>query len=200
MAVTAVAKAIYRRYEAKLQIRYSQPERQYPTPNISWSQFPNSGETKTLISYYTSYGFSETEGIYGIGETGIWLNISDGNGSSTAKARGYKYITPTKAYLVDIYDDSRGYADITCVSCSTSTKTESYTRGAYLTDIVLDFGSVSENERAEDGYWYEFVKPASDSRVMVGGIWKDANESYACVNGILRPVDEIKVSVGGIWK
>lgn len=80
----------------------------------------------------------------------------------------------------------------------TPTKIVSHKRGAYLTDVILDFGSVPENGRAEDGYWYEFVRLvgmycgiAGTSREVTGwvqseGIWKEQNEILA--------------NAGGIWK
>ena len=73
-------------------------------------------------------------------------------------------------------------------------------KGIYIKDVIAEYGSLPSDGKHTDGYWYVFVKMASDLKVNVGGVWKDTPTGYVNVNGVWKPQSEFKVNVSGIYK
>lgn len=170
---------------------------------------------------YMSYGFSETLGYYGMS----MVDVPKKSELPSPSEKWTDYIAEKYMGMYSItkpnYNDSvirvnkfikhtgsgGGGVDIgtTCSVMYASDYMDAeayqetvYSRGAYLSDMVLDYGSVPENVRHTDGYWYEFVRMASPLYVNVNGVCHDISEMYVNQNGIAIPINEITFNNGGV--
>lgn len=146
--------------------------------------------------WYNSYGFNANVGYYLTGtqmpnaptisnQTSTYNLYTDSNGNR------FMY----KAYYID--EDGKMSAAYTLWRFLKE-KITVYTKGSYVEDLVLDYGSVPENGRHTDGYWYEFVRMASPLYVNVNGVCHDISEMYVNQNGIAIPINEIIFNNGGV--
>lgn len=153
------------------------------------------------------YSFNPNDGFFTL--TGNWEVIhgdasQSGSGyrvdlpySHTQGGRGERLLSgtsgmsepPNSKAIVDIY-----------IYNSVEKILVDYSKGSYISDVIAEYSSLPADGKHSDGYWYMFVKMASDLKVNVGGVWRDAPIGYINDGGILRPQAELKVKIDAIWR
>lgn len=195
-----MAKAIYGKYSCNSKVKFLPPTLQ--SIRKKWYEYPNGGESSTTIWYFRSYTFDENNGFLGTSKAGSGLKLNDGSGSwmNPAVENVYMYITTTEAPTVTIYDSASNCAEIISAHQMVSEKTTVYSKGGYITEVIADYESLPADGKHSDGYWYTFVKMASDLKCNIAGPWKDAPAGWVNSNGIWKPQSELKASINGIFK
>ena len=69
-----------------------------------------------------------------------------------------------------------------------------------LTDVVLEEGTVPDDDIHTDGYLYVKVKPAFPTmRVMRDGAWVEVETGFVLKGGVWKPIEEIYKLQDGQW-
>lgn len=99
-------------------------------------------------------------------------------------------------------DDAVMYSQ-TCRTCNgigniTTSTISGYKKGTFIAEITAEYGSLPQNGKHSDGYWYVFEKMLSQVWVNFNGVWKKCS-CLSNVSGVWKK-GEMKKNINGIWK
>ncbi|MFZ2538162.1 MAG: hypothetical protein WAX04_04605 [Oscillospiraceae bacterium] len=201
-----MAKGIYQRYANAQKPEYNSGWRKYA------SKYEDIPRGRRIFSGYEILKIGTSFWFRGTGYIGTAIEVYNRGDRNIRYYNGGSYIgnvgEDTSNIIIRGFLDD--YASTTVKSSFTLNGGSDYTytpyisetlvdvRGAYLNDVIADYGSLPTDGRHTDGYWYTYLKPATNASVNVNGIFRDA-DLWGNVNGIFRP-SQTSMNVNGVYR